>query len=88
MNEQQAIDLVKAHINERGYTNYPTDNLEAERFEIGWTVFNANDPTDIKSLRVGQTIFHIGDNGHIEESSSSFPPGQAEKAFVDKFKAR
>ena len=86
MNEQQAIEKTKAYINDRGFADYPVDNLVAERFEIGWTVYSPDkDPTDLDSIRMGKKVFLVGDNGYIEESSSSTPPGQAETEFTRKY---
>ncbi|THV35591.1 hypothetical protein [Glycomyces buryatensis] len=81
MNETEAIDRVRAYIHGK-YPDYPTDNLVAERFEVGWTVFPQSDPEDFGSLRIGQTIFLIGDSGIIMETSSSLPPGQPEAEFT------
>ncbi len=81
LDEAMAIDRVREYIT-ANHPSYPTDALVAEAFEAGWVVFPATDPTDLESLRVGQTIFVIGLNGRIMEASSSLPPGAAERKFM------
>lgn len=84
MDESQAIALVRAYVNEK-YPAYPTSDLVAVAFASGWTVFAKVDATDIESLWIGQTIFLIGKNGVILESSSSLPPGRAEDEFTARY---
>ncbi|MEU6860359.1 hypothetical protein AB0B28_15995 [Glycomyces sp. NPDC046736] len=89
MNEQAAIDRVREYAREK-YPDYPTADLVAERFEIGWTIFPrpaSGDiaPEDISTIRIGRTIFLIGDSGTIMEASSSLPPGQPEAEFVRQY---
>lgn len=81
MDEIQAIKQVRDYA-AATYPDYPTHSLIAEAFESGWVVFAESDPTDINSLRVGQTIFLVGRNGKIMESSSSLPPGVPEAEFT------
>lgn len=81
MTELEAIDRVRAHIMAH-HPGYPTSNLAATQFSAGWTVFNRIDPRDISQALIGQTIFLIGDDGTIVESSSSLPPGAAEAEFA------
>lgn len=84
MNEAEALQAIREFASSK-YPNYPTDDLVAEAFESGWTVFPATDAGDVDALRAGQTIFLIGRDGRIVETSSSFPPGQAESRFVREF---
>lgn len=85
MDKEDAIRVVSTYIQAR-YPDYLADQgLDADRFEIGWVVYPKIDPTDIDSLRIGQTIFVLGDNGEIVESSSSLPPGFAEEDFVQRY---
>ena len=81
MDADQAIEMVRA-IAAQKYPDYATDNLVAEEFASGWVVFPDSDPHDLESLRLGQTIFLVGTDGRIVESSSSLPPGQAEAEFT------
>lgn len=86
MDSAEAIELAREWISWRGI-DYPTDELIAERFEAGWTVFapvdiDESDPMAFLDMPVGRAIFLVGDSGRIEETSSSLPPGVAEAAFA------
>lgn len=86
MDEAQAISLVTEWIQWRGL-DYPTDDLVAERFEVGWSVFapvdiDESDPIAFLEMPVGRSVFLVGDSGRIEESSSSVLPGVAEAEFT------
>lgn len=81
MDINAAIEAVRAYAAPR-YPEYPVGNLVAEAFESGWVVYPESDPLDLDTLRVGQTIFLVGRDGRIVESSSSLPPGQAEAEFT------
>jgi hypothetical protein len=86
MESAQAISLVAEYVRSRGL-DYPTDGLEADRFESGWSVFapveiDESDPLAFLDMPVGRAIFLVGDSGRIEESSSSVPPQQARDAFT------
>ena len=81
VDRSQAIKAVQEYAMNK-YPAYPTASLIAREFELGWVVFPESDPANLESLRIGQRVFVIGRNGHIMESSSSLPPGEAEAAFV------
>jgi hypothetical protein len=88
MEATQAISLVSDWIRSRGL-DYPTDGLEADRFDAGWSVYapvevDESDPMAFLEMPVGRSVFLVGDSGRIEEVSSSIPPRQA----VDQFMAR
>jgi hypothetical protein len=88
MEATQAITLVSDWIRSRGL-DYPTDGLEADRFEAGWSVYapvdvDESDPMAFLEMPVGRSVFLVGDSGRIEEVSSSVPPQQA----VDQFMAQ
>jgi hypothetical protein len=88
MEATQAISLVTDWIRSRGL-DYPTDGLEADRFEAGWSVYapvdvDESDPMAFLDMPVGRSVFLVGDSGRIEEVSSSMPPRQA----VDQFMAK
>jgi hypothetical protein len=82
----QAISLVTDWIRSRNL-DYPTDGLEADRFEAGWSVYapvdvDESDPRAFLDMPVGRSVFLVGDSGRIEEVSSSIPPQQAEAQFA------
>jgi len=86
MDAEQAVSLVTEWILWRGL-DYPTDELVAERFETGWTVYapvdiDDSDPMAFLDMPVGRSVFLAGDSGRIQEVSSSSPPGQAEAEFT------
>jgi hypothetical protein len=72
MEAAEAISLVTEWILWENL-DYPTDALDAERFEVGWRVYA---PVD------GLPVFLVGDTGRIEEVSSSIPPKQAQAEFA------
>src|SRR3979409_290902 len=86
MESTQAISLVSDWIRSRGL-DYPTDGLEADRFEAGWSVYapvdvDESDPMAFLEMPVGRSVFPIGDSGRIEEVSWSVPPQQAVDDFM------
>jgi hypothetical protein len=86
MEATQAISLVSDWIRSRGL-DYPTDGLEADRFEAGWSVYapvdvDESDPMAFLDMPVGRSVFLVGDSGRIEEVSSSVPPQQAQAQFT------
>jgi hypothetical protein len=91
MEATQAITLVSDWIRSRGL-DYPTDGLEADRFEAGWSVYapvdvDESDPMAFLEMPVGRSVFLVGDSGRIEEVSSSVPPQQAVDQFMAKERA-
>jgi hypothetical protein len=86
MEATQAISLVSDWIRSRGL-DYPTEGLEADRFEAGWSVYapvevDESDPMAFLEMPVGRSVFLVGDSGRIEEVSSSVPPQQAVAQFM------
>jgi hypothetical protein len=86
MEATQAISLVSDWIRSRGL-DYPTEGLEADRFEAGWSVYapvdvDESDPMAFLEMPVGRSVFLIGDSGRIAEVSSSIPPQQAQAEFT------
>src|SRR4051794_22524129 len=82
----QAISLVTKWIQSRNL-DYPTDGLEADRFDAGWSVYapvevDESDPMAFLDMPVGRSIFLVGDSGRIQEVSSSIPPQQAQAEFA------
>src|SRR5689334_9344703 len=86
MDEAQAISLVVKWIRSHGL-DYPTEGLEADRFDAGWSVcapveVDETDPMAFLEMPVGRSVFLVGDSGRIEEVSSSVSPQQAVDRFV------
>ena len=86
MEAAQAVSLVRDWIRSRNL-DYPTDGLEADRFEAGWSVYapvevDESDPMAFLDMPVGRSVFLVGDSGRIQEVSSSVPPEQAEAEFT------
>ncbi|WP_319446542.1 MULTISPECIES: hypothetical protein [unclassified Mycobacterium] len=86
MEATQAISLVSDWIRSRGL-DYPTEGLEADRFDAGWSVYapvdvDESDPMAFLDMPVGRSVFLVGDSGRIEEVSSSIPPQQAVAQFM------
>lgn len=86
MDAAQAISLVTNWIRSQGL-DYPTEGLEADRFELGWSVYapvdvDESDPMAFLDMPVGRSIFLVGDSGRIKEVSSSVPPQQARDQFI------
>jgi hypothetical protein len=86
MEAAQAISLVTEFILWRNL-DYPTEGLEADRFEAGWSVYSPvdvdeSDPMAFLDMPVGRSVFLVGDSGRIEEVSSSVPPEQAQAVFT------
>ena len=86
MEAVQAISLVRDWIRSRNL-DYPTDGLEADRFDAGWSVYapvdvDESDPVAFLDMPVGRSVFLVGDSGRIQEVSSSVPPEQAEAEFT------
>jgi hypothetical protein len=86
MEAAQAISMVTEFILWKGL-DYPTEGLEADRFEAGWSVYapvevDESDPMAFLDMPVGRSVFLVGDSGRIEEVSSSVPPRQAEAEFT------
>ncbi|GAA2393765.1 hypothetical protein [Dactylosporangium salmoneum] len=87
MNEVRAISLVVDWITSQDI-DYPTEGLEADRFEVGWAVYapveiDESDPMAFLDIPVGRSVFLIGDSGRIEEVSSSVSPQQAYGQFIE-----
>jgi hypothetical protein len=86
MDAAQAISLVADWIRSQGL-DYPTEGLEADRFEMGWSVYapvdvDESDPMAFLDMPVGRSVFLVGDSGRIKEVSSSVPPRQARDQFI------
>lgn len=88
----EAIARVVLWIRARGL-DYPTEELTAERFSVGWSVcapvqIDESDPLSFLDMPVGRAVFLIGDSGRIEESSSSVAPSVARDRFARQELAR
>lgn len=86
MDATEAISLVTEWIRSHGL-DYPTDGLEADRFDAGWSVcapvtVDESDPMAFLDMPVGRSVFLVGDTGRIKEISSSTPPQSALDQFM------
>jgi hypothetical protein len=86
MDAGQAIALVSDFVRSRGL-DYPSEGLEAVRFDAGWRVYapvdvDESDPTAFLNMPIGRAVFLVGDSGRIEETSTSIPPRQAHERFM------
>jgi hypothetical protein len=86
MEAAQAILLVTEWILWRNL-DYPTEELQAVRFETGWRVYapldvDESDPMAFPYIAVGPSVFLVGDSGRIEEVPSSIPLEQAQAEFT------
>lgn len=86
MEAAQAISLVSELVRSR-HLDYPSEGLEAVRFEGGWRVFapvdiDSSDPRAFLDMPVDRAVFLVGDSGRIEETSTSIPPRQAHQQFM------
>ncbi len=86
MDARESITLVAEWIL-RHDVGYPTDGLEAHRFDGGWRVYAPADvdesgPMKFLEMPVGQVVFLVSDSGHIKETSTSVPPRRAHDEFL------
>lgn len=82
LDKAQAIAKVIDYIEETK-SSYPTTNLVAERFEVGWRVFEPVAPdTPEDQYPYGRAVFLIGDDEFIMRSSSSVPPRRSIADFM------
>ncbi|OBK15454.1 hypothetical protein [Mycobacterium asiaticum] len=91
MNAAQAVAAVTEHVRRAGI-DYPTTDLVADRFEVGWSVYapvrvESDDPTAFLNIPLGRAVFLIGDSGRIEQTSSSVPPQVARNLFTERERA-
>lgn len=82
--KDRAIAMVRRYIDGRDIetTNYPLDELVAERLDVGWAVFV---PTRPGEIAIGRAVFYIADDGVIEQSSSSIAPSIYAEGFEQRF---
>ncbi|HEY1175916.1 MAG TPA: hypothetical protein VGF17_07135, partial [Phytomonospora sp.] len=75
MSAEEAVVRVREHILGLGVdtTGYPLSELRADRFSVGHLVFV---PTKPGEIAIGRALFYIGDDGVIEQSSSSVAPSR------------
>lgn len=92
MDAAGAIVAVTRYIRDHNL-DYPVENLAADRFEGGWSVYapvdvDPSDPMAFLDMPVGRAVFLVGDSGRIERTSSSTPPMRARRAFAATARAR
>ncbi|WP_157574076.1 hypothetical protein [Nocardia jejuensis] len=85
LTERQAIDIVLRHLASASIdlTSYAPKGLAAQRLELGWWVYA---PTD--EMRIGAAWYYIGDDGVLEQSSSSLGPDLAAQHFAINYRNR
>ncbi|MEV6139422.1 hypothetical protein AB0L63_25895 [Nocardia sp. NPDC051990] len=73
MPAEEAISRVRDYITGRvlDTTGYPLDQLVAKRFSVGWMV---HVPVPAGMVATDRAIFYLGDDGLLEQSSSSIDP--------------
>ncbi|MGE2817962.1 hypothetical protein ACQI5H_22880 [Mycobacterium heidelbergense] len=86
MEAAQAISLVSDFVRANGL-DYPSEGLEAVRFEAGWRVYapvgiDKSDPIAFLDMPVDQAVFLVGDSGRVHQTSTSIPPRQAHERFT------
>lgn len=86
MEAAQAIALVTEFILWRDL-DYPSDELKAERFSAGWSVYapvgiDESDPTAFQDVSVGRSVFLVSDSGRVEEVPPSMPLEDAQAEFT------
>ncbi|MFQ6394933.1 hypothetical protein ACLMAJ_15895 [Nocardia sp. KC 131] len=83
----EAISQVRDYITGRGLdtTGYPLEHLVAERFSVGWMV---HVPVPEGDTAIGRAIFYLGDDGLLEQSSSSIPAPDYIAEFEQHFAER
>lgn len=87
MLEQDAIAKVVRHLLDSGedLAEFPVEQLQAERIDVGWMVYVPVAPGEIA---VGRAIFYVADDGVLERSSSSIAPSRYIGEFVRRFRER
>ncbi|MEV0648078.1 hypothetical protein AB0I28_22710 [Phytomonospora sp. NPDC050363] len=87
LDEQEAITRVRDHILAAGLDTrgYPLSELTADRFSCGWLVFV---PTRPGEIAIGRALFYIGDDGVLEQSSSSVAPSRHIADFERRYAER
>lgn len=75
MPSARAVDRVREHIiaHDLDVDDYPLGDLVADRFSCGWMVYV---PMLDGNLIFDRAIFYVTDDGVLEQSTSSVPPGE------------
>lgn len=87
ISETDVITRVRRYVEDREMdtTDYPLDQLRADRLSVGWMVYV---PTAVGELSIGRAIFYVADDGVLEHSSSSVAPSVYLAEFEDRFYRR
>ncbi|MBJ8338604.1 hypothetical protein JGU71_06885 [Antrihabitans sp. YC3-6] len=87
LSQADAITRVRTFILNSGMdtSNYPLEQLRAQRITVGWMVYVPTRPDEIS---IGRAIFYIADDGHIERSSSSVAPSVFAAGFEQRYQQR
>ncbi|WP_238847099.1 hypothetical protein [Nocardia arthritidis] len=83
----EAVDRVRHYVSSRDLdtTGYPLSELVADRFSCGWTVYV---PVPEGEVAIGRAIFYVGDDGVLEQSSSSIESDRYIAGFEQRFRQR
>ncbi|GIG66860.1 hypothetical protein [Phytomonospora endophytica] len=87
MSAEEAIVRVREHILGLGLDTrgYPLSELTADRFSVGHLVFV---PTRPGEIAIGRALFYVGDDGVLEQSSSSIAPSRYIADFEKRYAER
>ncbi|MER7453401.1 hypothetical protein ABTW96_24280 [Nocardia beijingensis] len=85
--DDEAVGRVCEYIRSRRLdtTGYPLSELVADRFSCGWMVYV---PVPEGDIAIGRAIFYVGDDGVLEQSSSSTAPSRYIAEFEQRFRER
>lgn len=85
LTERQALDTVARHLadTEIDLASYAPNGLAAQRLELGWWVY-----APVEETRIGAAWFYVGDDGVVEQSSSSLGPDLAAAHFATSYRNR
>ncbi|MEU0503786.1 hypothetical protein [Nocardia sp. NPDC005998] len=82
-----AKHLVRQYFTDAGLdaSDYPLDDLVAERIDVGWMLWAPTRPGEIV---LGRALFYVADDGIVDRSSSSQPPQDYAAEFAERYRAR
>ncbi|WP_433709511.1 hypothetical protein ACQP2U_23815 [Nocardia sp. CA-084685] len=83
----EAKHRVRQFFTDAGHSlsDYPLDELVAERLDVGWMMWA---PTGADEIVLGRALFYVADDGIVERSSSSQPPQDFATDFANRYRAR
>jgi len=81
----EALVVSFCHANNVDTTDYPLDQLVADRWDTGWQVFV---PAPEGEIRIDRTFFLVADDGVVEQASSFASPAEIAHIFANRFALR